>query len=157
MARFLQHAMCVSSAAVLVGLAACAGPAKKPPALVQAAVTVAADVNPDASGRPSPVVVRLLELKNLAAFQSADFFSLSERGKETLGAELLAGEEIVLQPGEQRRFERPLQDDTRFVGVIAAFRDLDRAHWRASLPVRPNQTMAVTIKLGRRDIAIASK
>ena len=158
MARFLHHAMGVLGAAVLGGLGGCgSAPPKKPPTLVQAAITVAANVNPDAGGRPSPVVVRLLELKNLDAFQSADFFSLSERGKETIGAELLATDEMVLRPGEQRRFERPLQDDTRFVGVIAAFRDLDRARWRAAVPVRLNQTMTVTIDVGRREISIAGK
>jgi type VI secretion system protein VasD len=155
MARYLQYPICVATAVLL---AACGGPPpKKPPVLMQATLAVAADVNPDAAGRASPVVVRLFELKNLDAFGSADFFALSERGKETLGAELLATDEIVLRPGEQRRLERPLHDDTRFVAVVAAFRDLDRARWRASVPVRPPGPMPVTIHLGRRDISIAGK
>jgi len=159
MVTYLQYATRVWRAALLASLVACAGPPPKkpPPTMVQAIITVAPDVNPDASGRPSPVVVRLLELKNLDAFQSADFFALSERGKETLGAELLASDEFVLRPGEQRRIERPLQDDTRFVAAIAAFRDLDRAKWRTSVPVRLNQTMAIGIDLRLREIAIVGK
>jgi type VI secretion system protein VasD len=137
-------------------LGACASGPKKP-ALMQANVAVAVDVNPDTSGRASPVVIRLYELKNLTTFQSADFFSLYERGKEILGAELLASEEIVLRPGEKKRFERQLQADTRYVAAVAAFRDLDRASWRASVPVKLNQPMPITISLQKRDISISDK
>ncbi|MEB0104693.1 type VI secretion system lipoprotein TssJ, partial [Pseudomonas sp. CCI3.2] len=38
-------------------------------------------LNPDLHGRPSPIVVRLIELKNPVAFENADFFSLYERPK----------------------------------------------------------------------------
>lgn len=145
-----------SSVALAILLAACAAPPKKP-TVVQANVAAAADVNPDTSGRASPVVIRVYELKNLTAFQNADFFSLYERGKETLGGELLASEEIILRPGEKKHFERPLQADTRFVAAVAAFRDLDRASWRASIPVKLNQTSPITISLQKREISMSDK
>ncbi|MGW8392305.1 type VI secretion system lipoprotein TssJ [Pseudoduganella sp. HUAS MS19] len=144
------------SLAALLILGACAsGPPK--PALIKANVTVAGDVNPDARGRASPVVLRLFELKNLGAFQSADFFSLLERDKEALGSELLAREEFTLRPGERKQFDRPLQADTRFVAVVAAFRDLEKSSWRAAIPVHASQTMPVSIKLGSRDVSISAE
>jgi type VI secretion system protein VasD len=142
--------------ALAILLCACAASPKKP-SVAQASITVAADVNPDARGRPSPVVVRLYELKTLASFQNGDFFSLYERSKEVLGGDLLASEEVVLRPGEKKRFERPLQPDTRFVAAVAAFRDLDRALWRASLAIPPNQTVPLTISLKTREISITEK
>ncbi len=51
-------------------------------------------VNPDLNGRPSPVVVRLFELKHPVAFENADFFSLYERPKETLDPDLVTSEEL---------------------------------------------------------------
>lgn len=142
---------------VFVFLNGCGAPPKKPPTLIQATVAAAADVNPDGAGRASPVVVRLLELKALGAFESADFFALSEKSRETLGVELVASEEFVLQPGERKKFDRPLQDDTRFVAAVAAFRDLDRSTWRAAVPVRLHQSTPVTISLRQRTIAIDGK
>ncbi|SFG09963.1 type VI secretion system protein VasD [Duganella sp. CF458] len=144
------------SVAALPLLVACAsGPPK--PAIIQANIAVASDVNPDARGRASPIVLRLFELKNLGAFQNADFFSLLERDKEALGGELLAREEFTLRPGENKHFDRPLQAETRYVAVIAAFRDLEKSSWRAAVPVRVSQSMPVSISVRSRDVSIRAE
>jgi len=156
MARYRCLPNQMLSAAALCLLCACAsGPPK--PAIIQTSVTVASDVNPDARGRASPVVLRLFELKNLGAFQSADFFSLLERDKEALGGELVAKEEFTLSPGEKKQFVRPLQADTRYVAVVAAFRDLEKSSWRAAIPVRVSQSMPVTISLRSHDVSIRAE
>ncbi|WBS00575.1 type VI secretion system lipoprotein TssJ [Pseudoduganella sp. SL102] len=151
-----------SAALLAVLLSACAGapkaePPPAPPTVIQATIAVAADANPDAGGRASPVVVRLFELKNLATFEKADFFSLFEKGRETLGADLLSDEEFVLQPGESRRFERRLQDGALHVAVVAGFRDLDRSSWRGSIAVRARATTPVAIGVQQRRITISDK
>ncbi|WP_122765927.1 type VI secretion system lipoprotein TssJ, partial [Pseudomonas viridiflava] len=63
-------------------------------------LTASDQVNPDLNGRPSPVVVRLFELKLPVAFENADFFSLYERAKESLAPDMVASEELELRPGE---------------------------------------------------------
>ncbi|MCB1945044.1 MAG: type VI secretion system lipoprotein TssJ, partial [Thauera sp.] len=72
----------------------------------------------------------------------------------TLGADLVARDELQLRPGETRTLQRTLQPDTREIGVVAAFRDLERAQWRATHVVVPNQTQAVTIQLEARAVRI---
>jgi type VI secretion system VasD/TssJ family lipoprotein len=47
-------------------------------------LTASDQLNPDLNGRPSPIVVRLFELKHPVTFENADFFSLYERAKESL-------------------------------------------------------------------------
>jgi type VI secretion system protein VasD len=139
---------------------ACASPPKPPPppppTIVQASVEALANVNPDARGRPSPVVVKFYELKSLAVFDSADFFSLFERDREILGAELVAREEFQLVPGDRRTFERTLQPDTRYLGVVAAFRDLERSVWRAAVPVTPHKTVPLAIQLDAHKVVMGS-
>lgn len=135
-------------------LVACASAPK--PTVVQVSVEALANVNPDARGRPSPVVVKFYELKSLAVFDSADFFSLFERDREILGADLVAREEFQLVPGGRRTFERTLQPDTRYLGVVAAFRDLERSVWRAAVPVVPNQTVPLAIKLDAQKVVMGS-
>ena len=61
-------------------------------------LTASDQLNPDLNGRPSPIVVRLFELKHPVAFENADFFSLYERVKETLATDLVATEELELRP-----------------------------------------------------------
>ena len=55
------------------------------PAPAQAELIVSADVNPDASGRASPVVVPATSCATTVNTTAADFFSVYEKEKETLG------------------------------------------------------------------------
>ena len=103
-------------------LAGCAKPPPPPPPPRKLPIEVVAapDINPDLRDRASPLTLRVLGLKAQAAFTSADFFSLFDKETATLGADLLLREEMVLRPGESRRFVWTLPGDFRFVGVVAA-------------------------------------
>jgi type VI secretion system protein VasD len=145
-----RKSLAIIAALVLgVGVASCASAPS-----INAAIVVGSDVNPDARGRPSPIVVKLFELKSLAAFETADFFSLFEKDKETLGAELLGRDEFSLIPGDRKVVVRELKEDARYVGVIAAYRDLERANWRAAFPVPPKKKTSVIVQLESRKISI---
>lgn len=143
--NFRVISWCAVLAAGLL-VAGCGGaPKPTPPTVVRATVAAMTNVNPDASGRPSPIVVRVFELRSLAAFQRADFFSLWDKDREMLGPELLNREEYALAPGERRPFNRQIQPETRYIAVIAAFRDLQRASWRGSVPIVANKTTSVAV------------
>lgn len=105
----------------------------KPP-VVSMRVTVGAAANPDQSGKAAPVVVRLYQLKDDAAFSAADFFALYDDEMKTLGPALIERREFELAPGEQRSFDYPVTPDAHFIGAIAAFRDIRNAQWRALAP-----------------------
>jgi type VI secretion system protein VasD len=133
--------------AALLALGGCAGAPPPPkPTVVSATVQASANVNPDSRKRASPVVVRVFELKSSAAFDAADFLSLFERDQATLAAEMGSREEFTLRPGDSKPWEKTLAPDVRFIGVIAAFRDIERARWKVLVPVKPNMRNVVTIK-----------
>ena len=110
-------------------------------------VIAASGINPDARSRPSPVVVRLYELKASAPFESADFLSLYDKDLAVLGADIVVRDEFVIRPGESKAINKALAADTKFIGVVAAFRELERARWRALVAVLPNKSNLVTISL----------
>jgi len=127
-------------------LAACAGAPK--PASVTGTIQASAEVNPSASNRPSPLLVRIYELKSAAGFNAADFMSLYQRDQAQLAADMIAKEEFVLAPGETKTFTKTLAPDTRFLGVVAAYRDVEHAKWRSVVPIQPNQPQKLTVKAG---------
>lgn len=128
-------------------LAACAS--KPPaPATLNGTIQASAQSNPNESKRPSPLMLRVYELKTAAAFNRADFMSLYQRDQAELAADVVGREEYVLQPGETRRFTKPMAAETRYVGVIAAYRDLEHAKWRAIVAVQPTQSQQVLIQAG---------
>ncbi len=127
------------------------------PPLLQGSIKAAPTTNPDLRGRPSPIVVRVYELKSLGAFNSADFFSLFEKESETLAGEMVGREEYDLQPAETRPYRRQLQPDTKFIGVVAAFRDLENSRWRQAAPVPAKKEVTLTVGIEAQTVTVAVK
>ncbi|MCM2329787.1 MAG: type VI secretion system lipoprotein TssJ [Pseudomonas sagittaria] len=109
-------------------------------------------LNPDLNGRPSPIVLRLFELKHPVAFENADFFSLYQRPKEALSPDLVTLEELELRPGETRTLKLSVQADSRYVGVLAAYRDLPEAQWRFVIPLEAAARNRSQLSLDARGI-----
>ena len=151
--RFLAVPLCA------VALAACKSAPPPPPAPTIVRITVNAldTANPDRTGRPSPVVVRVYELKTTAAFDSADFFTLYGKDQATLGGDLNAKNEFLLRPGDNRSVEQTVQPGTKFVAVVAAYRDIERSRWRVTEPVPPNQTTVMNVRVDAADVTIAAQ
>lgn len=151
--HYLRLLLVSTSVALLVGCAS--APKPTPPTVIVATVDATAAVNPDLKGRASPIVVRVFELKSISAFNGADFFSLWDRERETLSADMIGRDEFQLRPGEQKKFDRTLQPDTRYIGVIAAYRDLERSNWRGTVSVVLQQKQPIAVKLDARSVAIS--
>jgi type VI secretion system protein VasD len=139
------------------GVALVAGCGSSGPPLLQGTLKANPTTNPDVHGRPSPVVVRLYELKDIDVFSSADFFSLYDKEAETLGSALVGKEEFDLRPGETRPYKRQLQPDTKFIGVVAAFRDLENSRWRQTAPVPAKKNVTITVGIEARAVTVAIK
>ena len=131
--------------------------AASPDAKVKAPMTifVSADTNPDPAGRPSPVVVRVYQLKADAAFAAADFFALFEDDQKVLGSELISRDEFVMTPSEQRRIEVTVAGETRWLGAIAAFRDIRNAQWRVIMPAS-RRSLILTVERAKIGLSLAA-
>lgn len=141
-------------------LSGCFG-AKKPEApkpIVAEFVAVAAEgLNPDTSGRASPLLVRVYSLRKDTAFNEADFFSLYERDEQILAADLVAREELVLKPGETVTLKREFAVDVEIVAVMAAYRDIERSTWRAAAPIRTSPFSKLTLKADANAVSLESE
>jgi len=115
-------------------MAGCGSKPPKPPPPTKADLVVAADVNPDVGGRPSPIVVRLYQLKEEGAFNSASYFALTDKEQEALGPSLVSREEYELKPGETRELVLKIPPEARYLGAIAGYRDLNNSKWKALSP-----------------------
>ncbi|WP_373186387.1 type VI secretion system lipoprotein TssJ [Halopseudomonas sp.] len=114
------------------------------------------ELNPDLSGRPSPVVLRLMALKHPVAFENADFFSLYRRPREALAPDLITVEELELRPGETHKLKLSVEEDTRYIGVVAAYRNLPKTSWRYVIPVEGKATTKIHLALDAEGIRVIS-
>lgn len=96
-------------------------------------------INPDENRRPSPVFVRLYELKSPTKFNKADFIDLYERDEELLGGDLL-GRQVLkpITPDEKRSERLVLQSGTRYVAIYAEFSQYRGAAYKVTFPVTEN-------------------
>lgn len=117
-------------------------------------LTASEHVNPDVHGRPSPVVVQLIELRHGVAFEHADFFSLYDKAQRVLPKDWVSSEEVELRPGDHLALKLRIAPDSRFVGVLAAYRDLPRVQWRLLIPVAMQQRNRADLVLDQAGIRV---
>ena len=132
-------------------------------------IEAAPGVNPDTSLRPSPIKVRIYELKDPGSFSEADYFSLDTTDKVTLAADMLSKDEFILRPGESRTIERKSNAQTTAIGVLAGYRDLPNSTWRVIHKLKeapaaswmrallPANKAELTIQLQPQGIALTEK
>lgn len=109
-------------------------------------------LNPDVYKHSSPVVVTIYQLKSATAFQQANFFALNNNALGTLGGDLLDKQEIELRPKQSQKLKIPLSPEANYVGIVAGFRDPDRAQWRRLVKVEPGSNAKVQISLGTQNV-----
>lgn len=121
----------------------------KPEVTTPLTVTIDADaeINTNEKGNPSPVVLRLYELTATETFERASFFELLDGDTAKLGTELVAKREFEIKPGETKVLTRDSPAATRHLGVIAGFREITAAEWRAIVDVKPDQDNAFLLSI----------
>jgi type VI secretion system VasD/TssJ family lipoprotein len=105
-------------------------PTCKVPKAVELEIETSDRVNLDSDGRALPTQLRLYQLTELSFLQMATFDDIWQRAKETLGATLVAVEELTTYPGQVmvRRFDRNEKAD--YLVGVAIFRNPIGATWR---------------------------
>lgn len=128
------------------------------PPVVKAKATMtieaASDVNPNDVGRPSPVVVRVYQLKNDAAFRDADFGKLFGDDQATLGQDLLRRDEYTLSPSERRAVEVELPNEGVVLCAMAAYQNINTSVWRACAKLPAS---VVTVAIERARVVVTSE
>jgi type VI secretion system protein VasD len=133
--------------AMALGVSYLAGCASAPtPIAMTCTITASKDVNPASMGRASPIQLRVYALKSAATFSNADFIALYQHDQVQLATDLTSRDEYTLAPGDSKSCSKMLTPDTRFIGVVGAFRDIEHARWRSIAPVEAGKKATVNIQ-----------
>ncbi|MBP2298734.1 type VI secretion system lipoprotein TssJ [Azospirillum picis] len=145
--------------AAATALAACssAPPPPPPPTTISLTVVGSADLNPDPSGRPSPLMLRLYQLGPSDAFANADFFQIIDQDKATLGPTMLDRQELAVAPGGRQTVTVEPKPDARMLAVAAGYRAYEEAGWRAMVPVEPNRKNEFLLTAAAGKVTLAAR
>ena len=119
---------------------------------------VDADVNPDDNKTPSPLFVRMYELKSPKMFNKANFIDIYERDSEVLGADMIDKQRLKhIRPGETREASFVLNKDTKYVGLFAEFLKYKDSKYKLVIPVAQTNVVSssATIQLSGNRLIIS--
>lgn len=131
--RRALHALSLMALALPLG-ACTTAPRRSVPVSLKLDFSVAADSNPDLSGRPSPVLLSVYRLRRFESFRALDYFSLADQPNH---AEFALEEAFTLQPGAQAQRRYTLEPEHIGFGVVAAYRDIGNSQWRVGTELPP--------------------
>jgi type VI secretion system protein VasD len=92
------------------------------------------------------VVIRVYQLKNRVNFDNARYEDLFNPVNNTLGAEFIAVDEFLIDPGMNKELDVDVSAATKFVGIAVGYRSDDSVNWR-TIVTMPEKAMLDPIGL----------
>jgi type VI secretion system protein VasD len=107
----------------------------------------------------SPVHIRVLQLRDDSMLLAADFASLDRDLKKALGSTFISADDYVIRPGSFKFVDSaPVDSKTRFIAVVASFRDLDGGTWKSVTRIEPvGQSYAMQIVLADNRVRVLTE
>ncbi len=90
------------------------------------------DINPNLLAEPSPLRLSILQLSTEVEFNQMNELTLTDTYKNHLGESVVEEMSVTVRPEDQVNFKLPLNDKANYIGVVAAYRELDK-NWKMSL------------------------
>ena len=73
-----------------------------------------------------------------------------------LGADLLGRDEVTITPGGTQQLVKELKPGVTAIGVVAAFRDIQHANWRATQSPPANKTTAIAVGIQGLNVTVST-
>ena len=113
------------------------------------------NINPNEQKRPSPLIIQLHYLADNVQFEREDFLSLYEKASERLGKDLIDKQSLKeFSPGESRIEKMVINNNAKYIGILAEFFDYDVANPLLILPITEHRKNSYRIVIDRTDIKV---
>lgn len=108
---------------------------------------------------PKPISFKILMLRDDSLLLSADQESLTNDLEKTLGKNYIDHDDYVLTPGEFKFINfTSIDTETRYIGVIADYRDGTQATWKVAFKVDPTGSKyPLHVHLKRNEVVILAQ
>lgn len=119
-------------------------------------LTLVADraVNPMPNQVSAPIQVHLFVLRTQSVFMQTDADTIIQKASTLFGSDLLDKRLNVLDPGAKDTFEIKLPPEAYFVGVVAAFRQIEFAKAAKLIRIQPKQVNKIQLLLKGNEVFV---
>lgn len=133
------------------------GQATEQPSTARLILLAEPDINPNELGEAAPTEIAVIYLSEDSKLWAADYDQISVDGIEkTLGKNYIDHQEYTLLP-DQYKVLPPikLEEDDRYIGVIAHFADAEYSEWKKIIKVKSTgHNYQILIHLRTHEIAL---
>lgn len=101
---------------------------------------VASDtVNPNLSGEGTLIEIQVFELEDDSMFLNTDYDQLINDAKSALKSNYIDHSDYALLPGQFKYIDiKEVDENVRYIGVVARYADPDISQWKKVLKVKPS-------------------
>lgn len=132
--------------AVVLLVAGCGSTAVKPGAPLSLRIVASADLNPEESGRASPLVLRIYAFDDAGEFLDADFAALFADDRAALPGGWRFRRELLLLPASEQMLSIDAQAGAGQLCAFAAYRDRRASRWRRCEPLAGGKTAVLQVQ-----------
>lgn len=126
------------------------------PTTVTMSLVAQSRVNSDMWGQAAPIEIQVFELSDDSMFMSSSYDELRDDDKKALKSNFVKRYDYVLTP-DQFKFinEIEVDSDTRYIGVMANFSDIEKSDWKKTVKVSTlNREYHLLMLLGEHDVQL---
>ena len=107
----------------------------------------------------TPIAFKVLQLTDDSLLVNASPQAIAEDLKKTLGSTYIRADDYLLQPGQFKFVDlRALDEDTRFIAVIANYHSADVGQWKQHMRVEPKgRQYAVLVQLDAAQVSLKTE
>jgi type VI secretion system VasD/TssJ family lipoprotein len=112
--------------------------------------------NPALEHVATPIAFKVLQLTDDSLLVNASPQAMADDLKKTLGSTYIRADDYLLNPGQFKFIDlRALDEDTRFIAVIANYHSTDVGQWKQRLRVEPKgRQYAVLVQLDAAQVSL---
>ena len=111
-------------------------------------IKVSTDVNPDDSGRASPLFLQVFELRTTSAMNKADYLEVYRDPQLALGADLINATEIgPLFPGSEVKAQLRFAPASTAVGFLGEFNRYSEMQASQTLYLEPGKDREISLRI----------
>lgn len=141
--------MCVFAAAsILIVLSGCATETIEAESyLVPLRLHAGANLNQGSHKQPLAQVIKVYHLRAIERFEQTPFdnFLNSAEEEKALGSDLLDSRELLLVPGQHFETLESVSAETRYIGIVAFFRQPAARRWRLTYSTKDSEAVGITV------------
>lgn len=106
--------------------------------LITLSMFAVGSVNPNSSGEPTPLEFVVFKLEDDSKFLAADFESLNDDFKASLGSNYVDHSDYTLIPSQFKFVDMDdIDEDVRYIGVAAKYNNPEVSQWKKVVKIKP--------------------